>query len=77
MLGTIIYAVLDIGFNLIWFAGKLSLQSISYLFKYSFGYNQNEMSSSDLESIKNQMENKKTVLNELKLLHHYINTDSK
>ena len=71
MLGTIVYAVLDIGANVVWFAGKITVQAVSGVLSYAFG--SRTPTDKELEDIKKQLMNKKDVLNELKLVHHYAN----
>ena len=64
MLGTIIYAVLDISACVIWFAGKISYQALSGILYYAFG--NNSYTDKELEDIKNQLKNKKEVIENLK-----------
>ena len=71
MLGTIIYAILDVGANVVWFAGKITIQTVSSVITYAF--KDKNVTDKELEEIREQLVNKKRVIKELELVYHYAN----
>jgi len=73
MLGTVIYAFLDVSVNLLIFTGKITLRTANYLITRVIGQNVDDMTDKELTQIRDQLKNKQTVLNELNLVHYYAN----
>jgi len=71
MLGTIIYAVLDVSANVVWFAGKITIQTVSSVITYAF--KDKTITDKELDEIRQQLLNKKKVMKELELVYHYAN----
>ena len=71
MLGTIIYAILDVSANVVWFAGKITIQTVSSVITYSF--KDKTITDKELDEIRQQLLNKKKVMKELELVYHYAN----
>jgi hypothetical protein len=73
MLGTVIYAFLDISVNLLIFTGKITLRTANYLITSVIGRDVDDLTDKELTQIRDQLKNKQTVLKELKLVHYYAN----
>ena len=71
MLGTIIYAILDVSANVVWFAGKITIQTVSSVITYAF--KDKTITDKELDEIRQQLLNKKKVMKELELVYHYAN----
>jgi len=71
MIGTIIYAVLDVSANVVWFAGKITIQTVSSVITYAF--KDKTITDKELDEIRQQLLNKKKVMKELELVYHYAN----
>ena len=71
MIGTIIYAVLDVSANVVWFAGKITIQTVSSVITYAF--KDNTITDKEVDEIRQQLLNKKKVMKELELVYHYAN----
>lgn len=68
MLGGIIYALLDISFNIILWTGKKTVNGVSYLYYYYKGEENEtvELTKKEYEDIKNQIQNQTLLLEEIK-----------
>jgi hypothetical protein len=71
MIGTIIYAILDVSANVVWFAGKITIQTVSSVITYAF--KDKTITDKELDEIRQQLLNKKKVMKELELVYHYAN----
>ncbi len=75
MIGSIIYMLLDVGFNLLLWTGKTTVNGLSYVYYYIRGGNTQEdsgqmemiqLSVKELDEIKMQMKNQTLLLEEFK-----------
>jgi len=73
MLGTVIYAFLDISVNLLIFTGKITLRTANYLITRVIGRDVDDLTDKELTQIRDQLKNKQKVLKELHLVHYYAN----
>ena len=60
MIGTIIYAILDVSANVVWFAGKITIQTVSSVITYAF--KDKTITDKELDEIRQQLLNKKKVM---------------
>lgn len=73
MLGTAIYALLDISVNLLIFTSKITLRTVNYIITKIIGESVDNMTDKEITQIRDQLKNKQAVLNELRLVHYYAN----